>query len=235
MKVTVIKELRSLTGFTEKKNSSALGRARKGATLTVALLALAAGAACRPQEEKGEGGTPPVLVVINAPASGVVRRVLVSEGVTVAEGAGLLEIAVETPAAARTPAADERARSTYDAAQGEVTEAEREVERTAVEAARVEPLVAQGAAPQAQLDAARAEYQRAQERLQAARDQAKGERTNLIAQEGGAESSQSSSALGERIVIARVPAGGTVKVINARAGQRVESGQPLATVATGAR
>ncbi len=164
------------------------------------------------------------LIVVNAPAAGTVRRVIAREGLPVREGATLLEIAIETPIAvtnqndSMTEAA-ERARQIAQA-QTRVSAATRSKERTAVEVARVEALVAAGLAPQSQLDAARAEYQRAQEQAQAPPIAVLTPTTRpTIAPDTEA-----------RIVVVRVPASGTMRVISVKTGDRVSANQPLATL-----
>ena len=203
--------------------------------LSSLLLFGVAGAACRPGVRSG--GTPPGLVVVNAPAAGEVRRVLVGEGALVSEGAAVVEIAVAEgrpgPARGEDPAA--RARSAVRGARGEVAAAEAEVGRASVEAQRVESLVAAGAAPRAQLDAARAQYQQAQERLERLREAAQSAQDNFVAQEGSARRGAGDGGPPERIVAARATSAGEVRAVSVRPGQRVSAGQPLATVAAGAR
>jgi multidrug efflux pump subunit AcrA (membrane-fusion protein) len=196
------------------------------------LLTLTFGAACRSSKTGTDGGTPPGLIVINAPVTGEVRRVLVSEGVTVSEGTPILEIAVREGVV--TPnTADPRAKAieSVRVASAEVTAAEDEVERASVEVQRVEPLVASGAAPQAQLDAARAQYQHAQERLQNLRSKQQNAQDNFVAQQGTDQPS-ARPAPSERIVPVRVPSAGNVRAISVRPGQHVTEGQPLATVSS---
>lgn len=200
--------------------------------LGLLLLTLTFAAACRSSKTGTDDGTPPGLIVINAPVTGEVRRVLVSEGVTVTEGTPILEIAVREGGA--TPnMADPRAQAleSLRVASSEVTAAEDEVERASVEVQRVEPLVASGAAPQAHLDAARAQYQQAQERLQTLRSKQQSARDNLVAQQG-TDRPSARRAPSERIVPVRVPAAGNVRAISVRPGQQVTEGQPLATISS---
>src|SRR5947209_9955448 len=72
-----------------KRRASLLSLKRYGLLLALALLVCAA-ASCRSGANDEASG----IVVVNAPASGVVKRVLVSEGATVNEGAGVVEIVV---------------------------------------------------------------------------------------------------------------------------------------------
>src|SRR5438128_11474882 len=105
------------------------------------------------------------LIVVKATRSGTVQRVLVNEGTNINEGATLIEIAVPVePSSMNQNQAGEQARAAVSRTQRDISDAEAEVNRAAVEVQRVEPLVASGAAPQAQLDAARSQYQQAQER-----------------------------------------------------------------------
>lgn len=174
------------------------------------------------------------LVVVKAMASGTVQRVLVNEGTDVQAGATILEIIV--PAAASTAnqnQAREQAQAAVSRAQRDLTDAETEVNRAAVEVQRVEPLVASGAAPQAQLDAARAQYQQAQERLQRVRDSAAEARSQAVAEQGREAGSRVAPA--QTVVAVSAPAAGNLRVISVRAGQQVAAGQPIATISTGGR
>lgn len=200
---------------------------RAAIIFTAALLPLVAGAACRSSQKSDAPGE---LIVIKAPAAGEVRRVLVSEGAEVVEGAALIEIAIKLEGADRQQGqVGEKSRSlaSVGAAQKEVAEAEAEVNRSAVEAQRVEPLVTSGAAPQAQLDAARAQHQQAQEKLQRARERIASAERNFVSNPAGAVSAAQQA---ESIIAVRVPASGTMRVISARAGQQVVAGQPIATL-----
>jgi multidrug efflux pump subunit AcrA (membrane-fusion protein) len=176
--------------------------------------------------------TPPNLIVLNAPASGTVRRVLVGEGVGVESGAPVIEIVVETASAPTANTNNSRNGAPSDS-RTSIENLQREVERAAVEVSRVESLVGTNSAPQAQLDAARVEYQRAQERLQAARDRRPTIDNRLTAQGGNLTSANSTAR--EEIAYLRATTAGTVRVISVRAGQRVVSGQPLVTVSSGGR
>src|ERR1700754_3722226 len=64
--------------------------------LAFALLGVCASASCRSGSGANDNA-PEGIIVVNAPASGVVKRVLVGEGVEVQRGAGVGEIAVATP------------------------------------------------------------------------------------------------------------------------------------------
>jgi multidrug resistance efflux pump len=163
-------------------------------------------------------------VVVNAPADGVVRRVLVGEGAAVDKDAAIIEIALQREHVEATQAGDtsaDQARAVR-AAQADLAAAEGEASRTAGDLRRIEPLVKRGLASQAELDKARAQSQDAQERLRLAREKAK-----------GAEASRaqtSAAAANEEIITVRVPAGGIVQTLSVHAGQTVTSGQPVATL-----
>jgi len=173
------------------------------------------------------------LVVVKATAAGTVQRVLVSEDANVNEGATLIEIAVpvESPTTNQNQAG-EQARAAVSRTQRDISDAEAEVNRAAVEVQRVEPLVATGAAPQAQLDAARAQYQQAQERLQRVRESATQAQARAVVAAG---SNTSTAAPALTIVNVSAPTSGNVRVISVRAGQRVTAGQAIATVSTSPR
>ncbi len=194
----------------------------------LSLLALLPATACRSNDK---GASTSGLVVVKAPATGQVRRVLASEGSSVNEGAVLVEIAVESSSgAARPDSGDDGtlARAALETARKQISEAEADVNRAAVEARRIEPLVQSRAAPQSQLDAARAQYQQAQERLDRLRQTARSAQNQIVSSEGRKLSA--APAPTEKIVEVRVPVSGTVRVLRARAGQEIIAGQPVATV-----
>ncbi|MBA2731559.1 MAG: hypothetical protein H0U54_01575, partial [Acidobacteria bacterium] len=58
-------------------------------------MALIASSSCQSQTS-GNGGDARGIIIVNAPATGEVRRVFVREGVSVNEGAPIVEIAVRT-------------------------------------------------------------------------------------------------------------------------------------------
>jgi multidrug efflux pump subunit AcrA (membrane-fusion protein) len=215
-------------------------RRRRGAALIFALGALLVSSACRSSAVKDEPEARGV-VVVNAPAAGEVRRVLVREGVEVGEGDPVVEIVVRTAAPAATqqqqgedPVA--RAGRNIGAAQGEVEAARAEVVRTEVEVGRLTPLVASGQATQGELDGARADYERAQQRFQRAQSAAQSAQSGLVvARQQSRNSSFPSFAPAEQIVVARATSAGTVSAVSARVGQTVQAGQPLATLRAGGR
>jgi multidrug efflux pump subunit AcrA (membrane-fusion protein) len=171
------------------------------------------------------------IIVINSPASGEVRRILVSEGSAVSAGTPIIEIAVQEESQTPQPEEDAgiRARNSYRAAQSQVTSAQADAERAAVEVQRVRGLVSGGNAPQSQLDAAQAEYQRAQVRLQAAQSSVQSAQTGIVIQEGKTDS-PNPAVVPEKIVRATSTSAGILRVLNAKPGQHVSVGQPIATV-----
>jgi multidrug resistance efflux pump len=209
---------------------------RRRFIITCVALLCAAGCHSRSAREDATAG----VIVVNAPASGEVRRVLVSEGAHVAAGAAIIEIAVreEQPvsSAQAQPTEDPQARAARNvaAARSEIETARAEVVRTQVEVDRLTPLVASGQATQGELDGARAQYYQAQQRLQHAQDAAQGAQSGLIAsRQQTATAPQVVSS--ERTVAAVATSAGVVSVINTRAGDRVALGQPLATLRADSR
>ena len=177
------------------------------------------------------------IIIVNAPAAGEVRRVLVREGMSVNEGTPLVEIAVRTEAqnnAPRPPQADDplaRAGRNIGAAQAGIEAARAEAVRADVEVQRLTPLVAAGDAPQAQLDGARADYERAQRGLQEAQRAAEDAQSGLvIARQQPQNSTVAPATPPEQTVTAQAASAGTVSVVSARVGDRVVAGQPLATL-----
>jgi multidrug resistance efflux pump len=206
---------------------------RRLTSILIVSAALLCAAGCRTREA-GEGAG---VVVVNAPAAGEVRRVLVGEGAHVGEGAPIVEIAVrdERAAAQTQPTEDPQARAarSVTSAQTEIEAARAEVVRTQVEVQRLSLLVAAGQASQGELDGANALYNRAQQRLQRAQESAQGAQSGLIAarqpqQQGAASAARVVTT--ERIVEARATSAGVVSVVNARVGDHVTMGQPLATL-----
>jgi len=197
--------------------------------------ALAVSSACGSESSVDESAARGV-VVVNAPAAGVVRRVIAREGMTVNEGAPIVEIAVVTegpPASTPSPgeSAEARAAGNFKAADAEIEAARAEVVRHDAEVRRLTPLVASGEAPQAQLDGERALYERAQQRLQQAQDAKQRAEGELRA----ARSQPTTSAAQpppprEQLMTAVASSAGTVSVVSVRVGDRVKAGQPVATL-----
>ncbi len=219
-------------------------RARRARPLALALFLTAAlGSSCRSSQTESN---PYGVVVINSPAEGVVRRVLVGEGVEVAQGAPLFEISVERKEEAAAPAASpgesaaSRAARRAKAAENAIDAARAEVVRHEAEVQRLTPLVASGQVPQAQLDAERSLYEQAQRRLQQAQDASRDAQSELLSARqpgaaGGGNLAPKTPGVQVETVMARATSAGTVAVISARVGDRVSMGQPLATLRTGAR
>jgi multidrug resistance efflux pump len=183
------------------------------------------------------------VVVVNAPAAGVVRRVLVSEGAQVNADTPIVEITVQEqmPAAEATPgeSAESQAVRRVRASSAEIDAARAEVVRHEAEVLRLTPLVASGEINQAQLDGERALYEQAQRRLQNAQEAEKQAQTGLLAarQPGASQTSTATqpTVLREQTVVAKTSSAGTVSVISVRPGERVTSGQPLATLRSDVR
>jgi multidrug resistance efflux pump len=204
------------------------------AVALVVLVALAASIGCRSSGSTNAAARG--IIIVNAPAAGEVRRVLVREGMVVNEGTPVVEITVRTEAqegATATRAEDPVARAgkNIGAAQAGIEAARAEAVRAEVEVQRLAPLVASGEAPQAQLDGARADYERAQRRLQEAQGAAQDAQSGLVAaRQQPRNSTAAPPAPTEKIVMASATSAGTVSVVSARTGDRVTVGQPLATL-----
>jgi multidrug resistance efflux pump len=203
----------------------------------LAVLALVVSSACQSQTGSDSADARGIIIV-NAPAAGEIRRVLVREGMAVNEGAPIVEISVRVEGPSATPSQTEdpqaRAARTTQAAQAEIEAARADVIRKEVEVQRLTPLVASGDAPQAQLDGARAEFERAQRRLQQAQSLAESAQSGLAtARQQSQNPSIPTQTFSEQIVTARASSAGTLSVINARVGDRVTAGQPLATIRAG--
>jgi multidrug resistance efflux pump len=194
---------------------------------------LAAFSACRSsgEDEVDRRG----VVIVNAPAAGEVRRVFVREGMTIEKDAPVVEIAVraEGQSTTRKEAEDPQTKAigSIKSAEAEIEAARAEVVRTEIEVQRLASLVASDQAPPAQLEGARADYERAQQRLQRAQAAAKEAQDSLVAARQPSRN-QSPAATGpvEQLVTARASSAGTVSAVSARVGERVTSGQPLATL-----
>jgi multidrug resistance efflux pump len=198
---------------------------------------LVASSACgsRSSDDEATGETAGV-VIVNAPAAGEVRRVLVNEGARLKKGDAVVEIVVraEGPAPAPTRGEDPVAAAGRNiaSAQAEVETARAEVVRAEVEVSRLTPLVASGQASQGELDGARATYERAQQRLQRAQTATQGAQAGLVAARQPSRISTPPPAPPEQVVYATASSDGTVSVVSVRAGARVTAGQPLATLRT---
>lgn len=197
------------------------------------LCALGASTACSSSNVGSEGETAGVIIV-NAPAAGEVRRVLVSEGVRLKKGDAVAEIVVSAaPAVAPTPRGEDpvaAAGRNIASAQAEIEAARSEVVRAEVEVSRLTPLVASGQASQGELDGARATYERAQQRLQRAQTAAQGAQAGLVAARQPNRNAAPPPAPSEKVLYATATSDGTVSVVSVRPGERVTAGQPLATL-----
>jgi multidrug resistance efflux pump len=196
-------------------------------------LLVVASSACGSSSD-GSNGETPGIVIVNAPAAGVVKRVLASEGVGLKKGDAVVEIVVpaQGPAPAATPGEDpvSAAGRNISAAQAEVEAARAEVVRAEVEVSRLTPLVASGQASQGELDGARATYERAQQRLQRAQTAAQGAQAGLVAARQPNRIATPPPAPLEQVVYAVASSDGTVSAVNVRVGTHVAAGQPLATL-----
>lgn len=203
---------------------------KRRALYCLLLMALVASSACKSSGvDKSSRG----IIVVNAPATGEVRRILVSEGTAVNQGAIILEIAVKTEAqpTSQSPTENPKAHAVknIEAAQAELEAARAEVIRTEVEVQRLTPLVTTGDAPQAQLDGARANYDKAQQRLRKAQTASADAQAGLVAARQ-ASLNPSPTPPAERIVSVPASSAGTVTAISVQVGARVIVGQPLATL-----
>jgi multidrug resistance efflux pump len=221
--------------MSEQQASSFVSRKFSGALYACSLALLVALSSCQSGGSANDADARGIIIV-NSPATGEVRRVLVSEGASVNEGAAIVEIAVQTeaPPASASPTEDPQARAArgIQASQAEVDAARSEVVRTEVEVQRLTSLVASGQATQAELDGARALYERAQQRLNQAQASVKSAQDGLVAARQQSQNSPARAPLipTEQLVVARASSAGTVSVISAKVGQRVTAGQPLATL-----
>ena len=198
----------------------------------VSLSLLAASSACG-SRQGGDAETAGV-VIVNAPAAGEVRRVLVKEGVRLKKGDAVVEIAIraEGPAPAPTRGEDPVAAAGRNiaSAQAEVEAARAEVVRAEVEVSRLTPLVASGQASQGELDGARSTYERAQQRLQRAQTATQGAQAGLVAARQPTRTATPAATPSEQSVYAYATSHGTVSAVSVRPGARVNAGQPLATL-----
>ena len=203
------------------------------AVASLLLCGLVVTSACGSRDGQSEGETAGV-VIVNAPATGEVRRVLVSEGVRLKKGDAVAEIVVRAePSAAPTPRGEdpvEAAGRNIASAQAEVEAARSEVVRAEVEVSRLTPLVGSGQASQGELDGARATYERAQQRLQRAQTAAQSAQAGLVAARQPNRSVAPPTAPSEKVLYATATSDGTVSAVSVRPGARVTAGQPLATL-----
>jgi multidrug resistance efflux pump len=218
--------------MTTKPNRTSAARQRFVVHLLLLTWALVLTLGCQSREESTTSG----VIIVNAPATGAVRRVLVREGAAVNEGEAIVEIALDNGQAQRPPAAQQtedpqaRAARNVTTAQSEIEAARAEVVRTEVEVQRLTPLVAAGQATQGELDGARAQYDQAQQRFRHAQESAQSAQTGLVASRQQPLNTAVAPTPVEQLVVARASSAGTVAAISARVGDRVSAGQPLATL-----
>lgn len=212
---------------------------RKFALAAALLSALVSFPACGARGGGGGGGgdETPGVIIVNAPAAGEVRRVLVKEGVRLKKGDALVEIVVRAEgAAAPTPRGEDpvaAAGRNIASARAEIEAARADVVRYEVEVSRLTPLVAAGQASQGELDGARALYERAHQRLARAQSAAQGAQSGLVAARQPNRGAAPQPSPAEQVVYASATSDGTVSVVSVRAGARVAAGQPVATLRAG--
>ena len=172
------------------------------------------------------------LIIVKSSADGVITKVFINEGSTIGKDAPILEI--ETNGETQNAPIDEKPNKSgsinLQATEAELKNAENEVERTSIEVERVQSLAAANSVPQAQLDAARADFQRMQKALQNVREKKRNQETALLIEKSRGETVTIDNTIGKKIVVVRTSEAGILKVLNARVGQKVKTGQPLATV-----
>jgi multidrug efflux pump subunit AcrA (membrane-fusion protein) len=176
------------------------------------------------------------VVVINAPAAGWVRRVLVNEGVSVSKGMPVIEVVANDEAqpgpddSAEVPG--KHAARSYSASVETVEQARNDVMRAQFEVQRLAPLVAANQAPQSQLDAATMKLNQAQSRLQSAQNAQQSAQTALSAAQNGRSQFAEAPVVSkrEKLLTADSTAEGTVAAISVKPGDTVKEGQPIATI-----
>jgi multidrug efflux pump subunit AcrA (membrane-fusion protein) len=209
--------------------------ARRRACLFLTIVLLLTGVACSSTKD-GDNTTAPGIIVVNAPATGEVKRILTPEGVHVNPGTPVVEIAVQNDTVATTAKPGENAEAqavrNYKAADAEIEAARAEAVRRGAEVERLTPLVASGQASQGELDGERALYEGAQRRLQQAQDAKRTAEGGLLAarQPGPNRGNISTPQPAAQTVSAVATSAGTVAVISVRVGDKVKVGEPLATI-----
>jgi multidrug efflux pump subunit AcrA (membrane-fusion protein) len=197
----------------------------------ISLLALLIASACQSTRQSDDLTG---IVVVNSPADGRVKRIVVAEDVHVEQGTPIVEIVVQSEAnRSATPARDgseAKAISSYQSADAAIEAARTEVVRHEAEVARLTPLVDSGAASQGQLDGERALYEQAQRRLTEAQEAKRNAEGALLAARQPNQSQVNLPTPLEQIVSAVSSSAGKVAVINVRVGDPVKVGDPLATI-----
>jgi multidrug resistance efflux pump len=208
------------------------GRRLQLAFAPLALSALVALNACGTRV--GVSGEAQGVVIVNAPAAGEVRRVLVREGEQLDKGDAVVEIVVRPEGAQPAPTRGEdpvaAAGRNIAATQAEIDAARAEVVRYEVDVHRLEPLVASGQSSQGELDGARSNYERAQQRLRQAQAAEQGAQAGLVAARQPNRAATPAASPAEQVVYAVATSAGTVSAVSAKPGTRVTAGQPLATL-----
>lgn len=212
--------MRGKRSFTEARD---LRRVRPVIVLAAITITLFLAMAC--QSSKSPTGD----IVINAPANGVVRSVLVGDGAAIEKDGVIIEIAITPQTTSEQKNQPDKDAKLAIAARNDVVAAEADANRTLTELQRIEPLLKRGLASQAELDKARAQDQDAQDRLKRARDRVKSAEQQRTAPQPGL----TTQVPNEEIVAIRAPAAGKVRQVNVLAGQQVTAGQPLATLSAG--
>ena len=180
--------------------------------IVIALMCALSSACSKPPTVTEE----PKDFIVNAPANGVVRRVLVVIGTSLEKDAALIEIGVPQRAAQTGNSnADLAAR----AAETNLAAAAEESKRTLAEVHRIEPLVKKGLASKTEMNKALAQSQDAEERLTIARLKVQNANRNR-------------PPAPEEIITVRVPSAGIVRQFSVQVGDNVLAGQPLATIAS---
>ena len=202
-------------------------------SLSLVLLSVVAGcqSACQSSKQSDGGG----IVVVNAPATGRVKRIVVAEGVHVETGTPIIEIVVQAaPSLTATPAgggAEAKAIGNYQSADAEIAAARAEAVRHEAEVARLTPLVNSGEASQGELDGERSLYEQAQRRLtQAQEAKRNAEGALLAARQPNQSQPISVPSPSEQVVSAVAGSPGKIAVVNTRVGDLVKIGEPLATI-----
>lgn len=165
------------------------------------------------------------LVIVNAPNSGEVRRILATEGDIITQNTVIIEIVpLSNIPVANSNNSPNQNQTDTQTIQKEIKSAEEKLEQASVEVSRMETLVAANSAPQAQLDAARADFQKAQEKLDNLRRINKAPINSVI---------QPNKTIIQppKIVTVPAPINGKLSVISVRVGQKIKAGQPIAVIA----
>lgn len=186
-----------------------------------------------------QGGAAATTSIVNATAGGTVHRINVRQGSSVNQNDAVAEILVssdEDTNAERPTLQSQTAQTTAPPAGNDLRAADRnidaaraEVVRREVEVQRLTPLVAAGQASQGELDGARVEYDRAQANFQRAQDARGAARDNIVASRQAQIATPVAPITG-RLITLRALSAGKVTEIHVREGDRINAGQPVATI-----